>query len=666
MGAASAVSWRGGNYYLHGANVPWVNWACDFGCGSGSGVSSSTSNAALNAKFSQAKAAGMHAIRWWTFEGNPWQVRTDASGTPTALDPAVYADFDAALALAAKYDLYYDFVLFSSPTAIPTTWQTDPAKRAALVNALAPLFARYATNTHVLSWEVFNEPEWDIWNNKIDQTSVQETVRAIIAAVHANSAAYATVGSAQLDGLSMWTGLGLDYYQAHWYDYMSSGDWCALCTDYATVRSKYGLDRPLVIGELYLGTDTPGRLTALFDKGYAGAWPWSLFWDRTNDRLAVDLSQATAFATAHTNIGPLASATSPSAPPTIAPTAAPTPRPTKKPKPSVGPAGMPVDTAPSSAALGISAPVDHDRAPLIPPANKQVAFPAPASNLYHARWFDQTAYPELQPGEVATVTMRFRNTGTAPWIKGAPGRQANLGVRGEETRYVYRTADEFHRAMAGDRASGMSFDGSALERLRATIGRVSELVASAWPTFDRPAIQSEDVVAPGDLGTFTFTVRAPLAPGVYKLPVRLVIDGTVWMEDEGAFILITTLADYHSGWVSQSAYPTVRAGATSAPITVTFRNVGSQPWVKGVLGQQVNLGIAETSEAAAFASGWPTGDRVAMQKEARVAPGETVTFTFQVRAPAKPGTYALRLRPVVDGTMWLEDEGVYVVITVQP
>jgi hypothetical protein len=153
---------------------------------------------------------------------------------------------------------------------------------------------------------------------------------------------------------------------------------------------------------------------------------------------------------------------------------------------------------------------------------------------------------------------------------------------------------------------------------------------------------------------------------VYRLPLRLVIDGTVWMEDEGAFILITSLADYHSAWVGQSPYPTVKAGSISAPITVTFKNTGKQSWVRGILGEQVSLGIDDSAAWRPFAAGWPTSDRVAVQSESKVAPGENVTFTFQVRAPSTPGTYRLRVRPVVDGTMWLENEGVYIAITIVP
>src|SRR5713226_6327083 len=88
-----------------GVNVPWFNWGCDFGCGSKNGASSPAVRSAVSDGFARLKPAGVHTVRWWAFEGDAWQINHDASGVPTGLNPAVYADFDAALALAEQYDL---------------------------------------------------------------------------------------------------------------------------------------------------------------------------------------------------------------------------------------------------------------------------------------------------------------------------------------------------------------------------------------------------------------------------------------------------------------------------------------------------------------------------------------------------------------------------------
>ncbi len=144
--------------YFVGVNLPWFTWACDFGCGPKSVAASASTQAALKTAFGQLKDSGVHTVRWWTFEDSAAQINRDASGAPSGLNPAVYADFDAALALADQYDLAYDFVLFSGPTAVPKAWLTDPNQRQKLADALAPLFERYKNNPHILAWEFFNEP----------------------------------------------------------------------------------------------------------------------------------------------------------------------------------------------------------------------------------------------------------------------------------------------------------------------------------------------------------------------------------------------------------------------------------------------------------------------------------------------------------------------------
>jgi hypothetical protein len=57
-------------------------------------------------------------------------------------------------------------------------------------------------------------------------------------------------------------------------------------------------------------------------------------------------------------------------------------------------------------------------------------------------------------------------------------------------------------------------------------------------------------------------------------------------------------------------------------------------------------------------------DRPAAQTESVVDERQLASFTFEVAGDA-PGTYRLRVQPVVDGVKWLADEGVYVDITVR-
>ena len=235
----------------------------------------------------------------------------------------------------------------------------------------------------------------------------------------------------------------------------------------------------------------------------------------------------------------------------------------------------------------------------------------------------------LAPGATTQISLRFRNTGLTTWQVGDPKSQVYLGVRGDSI--------EFARA-------GM---------------------AVGWLSESRIATTTESTVSPGSVGTFTFGVRAPATLGIYRVPVRLVVDDVTWLEDDGLFVVVASDFGFHGELIDQSRHPILRVGETSAPITVKLRNTGTRAWVRGTAGEQVNLGLDGADPSlTALASGWPSADRVAIQAEKTVAPGDVATFVFRVRAPSTPGTYALRLRGVVDGVTWLEGDGVMSLITV--
>src|SRR5438477_138035 len=248
---------------------------------------------------------------------------------------------------------------------------------------------------------------------------------------------------------------------------------------------------------------------------------------------------------------------------------------------------------------------------------------------WHTAWVDEAPWPVLRPTATVSYTMHFRNTGTETWQRGVAGRQVNLGVAGDSTAF-------------------------------ADLG-----MAVGWLNANRVATTLEAAVPPGALGTFTFTLRAPAAAGTYRLPLHPVLEGVQHLEDEGVYVIVVSDLGFHSAWVSQSPYPTLQPGQTSTPLNVVFRNTGSQTWTKGVANQEARLGInGDDAQWAPLAVNWPFPTRVAAQAEATVAPGANATFTFQVRAPQSPGSYSLHLRPVVDGQWWMEDQGVFLTITV--
>jgi hypothetical protein len=248
---------------------------------------------------------------------------------------------------------------------------------------------------------------------------------------------------------------------------------------------------------------------------------------------------------------------------------------------------------------------------------------------FHSSVVERPSLVTLAPGATTSVTLRFRNAGLTAWERGGAGTQVDLGVKNDSA--------EFARA-------GM---------------------AVGWLSDTRIATATESVVPPGAVGTFTFTVRAPATLGIYRIPVRLVVEDVAWLDDQDTFVVVASDFGFHSELVDQSRHPLLRVGETSAPITVKLRNTGTRAWVRGKADQQVNLGVqGDDPSLRKLAMGWPSGDRVAIQTEALVAPGDAGTFAFRVRAPSTPGMYVLHLRPVVDGVTWLGGDGVISLITV--
>lgn len=146
---------------------------------------------------------------------------------------------------------------------------------------------------------------------------------------------------------------------------------------------------------------------------------------------------------------------------------------------------------------------------------------------------------------------------------------------------------------------------------------------------------------------------------------------TYWVMDLGGIVDAATAVPafdlgYHSAWSGQSPDVTLWPGQT-ATMVLALRNTGYRGWYRGYPGQQANLGTADPLDAQRWdmSYGWPSASRVATTTTDYVGPGQVGWFQFQVRAPASPGVYVLRVRGVIDGATWLEDPGVYWTITVR-
>jgi hypothetical protein len=130
----------------------------------------------------------------------------------------------------------------------------------------------------VLAWDIVNEPEWVTFGigrpwpfATVWRRAMREFIAASADAVHRETQQQATVGLASWRGLPLVRGLGLDFYQVHWYD---RHQWRAPLERPVAV----GLDRPMWLGEYPTAGSkrTPESIVAMAkEAGYSAALAWS-------------------------------------------------------------------------------------------------------------------------------------------------------------------------------------------------------------------------------------------------------------------------------------------------------------------------------------------------------------------------------------------------------
>ena len=298
---APTIRWRGGDWYLLGVNYPYHQYGNDFGGNAWGnyGVHDPDTYATVDADFARMAALGVRTVRWFAFADGRAGITFDAAGLPTGLDPFVTRDFDAALEIAGRHNIAINFVLLDfrflwdarTENGVQlgghaTVLATPEGRQALVRNVFAPIFRRYANHPAILSWEVMNEPEWILQDaGTVDRENVSRpltlaTFRAfaepVVEAIHSIAGSYATIGCADAKWARNWLGLGLDYYQIHYYDWMQP-----YSTDnlFAMRAESLELDRPVVVGEFPAANSSVAGLRDYLDtwykNNYAGAWPWS-------------------------------------------------------------------------------------------------------------------------------------------------------------------------------------------------------------------------------------------------------------------------------------------------------------------------------------------------------------------------------------------------------
>jgi len=291
-----------------GANLPWIAYGGDFGANAwrpDGGVHTRADD--LTRALDRAARAGVRQLRWFMLCDGRAGIRFGSDGAPLGLDDALFPDVDAALAAAADREIEIMFVLLDflwcAPArlaaGVPLGGRGDvlrhAGKRAALLeHVLTPIFERYGRSPQIFAWDVINEPEWTTCGlggrrrrSCVSLDAMRAFVRDVAALVHGCTRQPVTVGSASAHWLDAWRDLGLDFYQAHWYEHLESR------APLARPVRDLGLDRPVLLGE-FPSRVSPLEVRRILDTARTAGYSGGFFWSILADDSATDCGAAEA------------------------------------------------------------------------------------------------------------------------------------------------------------------------------------------------------------------------------------------------------------------------------------------------------------------------------------------------------------------------------------
>ena len=228
-----------------------------------------------------------------------------------------------------------------------------------------------------------------------------------------------------------------------------------------------------------------------------------------------------------------------------------------------------------------------------------VATPVAAADGFDSDYAGESAFLTLAPGESGVLSVFFANTGTTAWLLGT-ATQVDLTACLED-KLTCDAQDPQDAALNG-----------------------------GWRSATRYTTHVQSAVSPGQVGTFTYSVRVPVgaAAGTHRLNGTLVVSATgQHLRDQGY---------YHD--VTVTAPP-----PDTTPPSMTAAEATSSTKVEVTWSEEVSCSIG-TAGARAFTFTPDDGDAVRATGVA-CAGGETVTLTFPAGTFAPDVTGTLRYSP---------------------
>lgn len=183
--------------------------------------------------------------------------------------------------------------------------------------------------------------------------------------------------------------------------------------------------------------------------------------------------------------------------------------------------------------------------------------------------------------------------------------------------------------------------------------RVSSFYDSSWVSPSRPGTMQQAQVAPGETGTFTFTIQAP-GPGSYNERFSLVADNQAWLNDPGMYFYFDVRNPSVGTQVVSQSIPTSFEPGQTKTVRLIYKNNSNITWYKDGK-YPVRIGFRSGQAGSFVAPDWVNNARPATFIESSVAPGANATFDFNLKAPTASGAYSLNFEPVIENLSWLNN-----------
>ena len=284
--------------FLIGANLPWVHYGIDFGANAwrpDGGISQPAERAQLDAAFAaprgrwRAMGAMVSLLRWARRHSiqrrrtPAWARRVRVQGCRRrARDraPPWHRDHVRAARFSLVRRGQRHAGRANGRTGARPRGRRKPRERC-LENVMRPLLERYGAEPR--DFRVGHHQRTGVDHNGRGAGSPRRFSAKALSLMHAMTEHPVTIGSAGVRWRDRYAGLGLDFYQVHWYDSLKHQP------SLETPVIELGFDRPVLLGEFPTrgSTRTPAEIVeAARRAGYSGAFYWSVLSKRRVLRLS--------------------------------------------------------------------------------------------------------------------------------------------------------------------------------------------------------------------------------------------------------------------------------------------------------------------------------------------------------------------------------------------